>query len=320
MRPSSTPMNPSRLASLAVFTALLASASLPAQINTAQTLAPSIYFHEGDPRQGHSNGGWVVLDDYVLVIDANYPSGAKIVLPKIKESTDKPIKLVFDTHQHADHAYGNQIYVDAGAVPIAHVGALEGMKKAETGYYGGSPGAWENSAKKRPDVAASKLKPPSLLFPKDMFIDDGHHRVELRYFGVAHTHGDAMAWLPKEKILFTGDTCVNSASNNLNDGDTAEWIRTLDAVKALGAERICPGHGPMGGPEIIVDQQRYLIELRKAVQALVEAKKSPAEVKAALPGVAAGLKKIPNIARYVPDNLTAHVQKVYREMGGETLP
>ena len=50
--------------------------------------------------------------------------------------------------------------VDNGATPIAHTGVLEEMKRYETGYYGGKPGRWEDTAKTRPDVAASRLKPP----------------------------------------------------------------------------------------------------------------------------------------------------------------
>ena len=291
-----------------------------AQINTVQTVAPGVYFHEGDPRRGHSNNGWIVLDEYVLVIDGNYPSGADIVLPKIKAITEKPVRFVFNTHHHGDHAYGNQVWADAAATIVASTGALEEMKRVETGYFGSVPGRWEKSAKGRPDVAASKLKPPSILFPKDLIFDDGHHRVELRWFGVAHTRGDAMAWLPKEKILFTGDTCVNGPQNNVADGDIGEWIKTLELLKQLGAEKVCPGHGPMGGPEILVDQQRYFIELQRQVKALYEAHKSPAEVKAAVPLVAAELKKIASIARYVPVSLIVPVQKVYVELGGAPFP
>jgi cyclase len=302
--------------------ALLAGAALPVsgQIDTVQQIAPGVYFHQGDPRRGHSNNGWIVFEDYVLLVDANYPSGAKVVMPKIKETTPKPVRFAFDTHHHADHAYGNQLWVEQGAVPIAHIGVLEEMKKVETGYFGGAPGRWEASAKQRPDVAETKLKPPSVLFSTELFIDDGTHRVELRHFGVAHTRGDAMAWLPKEKILFTGDACVNGPHNNVNDGDIAEWIKTLEALKALGAEKVCVGHGPIGGPEVIVDQQRYFIELQRAVKARREAKKTEAELKAALPEIAGELREIPNIARYVPANLAAHVQKAWRELGGGLLP
>jgi cyclase len=106
----------------------------------------------------------------------------------------------------------------------------------------------------------------------------------------------------------------------VNDGDLTEWVKTLELVKHLGAETVCPGHGPMGGPEIIADQQSYFIALQAQVKALADARKSPADVKAALPAIAAELKKNPRIARYVPADLTAHVQKVYVEFGGEPLP
>jgi glyoxylase-like metal-dependent hydrolase (beta-lactamase superfamily II) len=159
-----------------------------------------------------------------------------------------------------------------------------------------------------------------MLFPKDLFVDDGHHRVELLYLGTGHTKGDAYAWLPKEKILFTGDACVNGAFNNVADGDISEWIKTLELVKKLGAEKVCPGHGPMGGPEIIADQQAYFIALQTQVKALFDAHKTSADVKAALLDIAAAIKKNEHIARYVQANMTAHVQKAWTEFGGEPLP
>jgi glyoxylase-like metal-dependent hydrolase (beta-lactamase superfamily II) len=309
-----------RQIALTLLGALGVATAAVAQINTTQTVGAGVYFHEGDPRHGHSNNGWIVFDDFVLVIDANYPSGARIVMPHIAETTAKPIKFVFNTHHHADHAYGNQLWADAGATLVASTAMLEEMKKVETGYFGGAPGRWEESAKKRPDVAETKLKPPTLLFPQDLFLDDGHRWVELRTFGTGHTKGDAYAWMPKEKILFTGDACVNGPHNNVNDGNLTEWIQTLERVKQLGAEIVCPGHGPRGGPEIIADQQAYFIALLAQVKALVEAHQSPAEVKAALPTIAAELKRNPQIARYVPANLTAHVQKAFTELGGGLLP
>jgi cyclase len=299
---------------------LLLSAPGFAQINTTQTVVPGVYFHEGDPRRGHSNNGWVIFDDFVFVIDANYPSGAKIVMPKIKETTNKPIRFVFNTHHHADHAYGNQLWADEGATLLSSTRALEEMKKVETGFFGGAPGRWEASAEKRPDVAATHLKPPYLLFPDELVFDDGKERVELHWFGPGHTQGDGYAWLPKEKVLFTGDACVNGPSNNVDDGSITDWIKTLEIVKQLGAVKVCPGHGPMGGPEIIVDQQGYFIALRQAVKALVDAGKSAAEIKAAAPAIAAELKKTPHIARYVQTDLTRHVQKVYLELGGTVFP
>lgn len=293
--------------------ALAAVSNVVAQINTVQELTPGIYFHEGDFRRGHCNNGWIVMDEFVLVVDANFPSGAKVVMPKIKETSGKPVRFAFDTHHHGDHAYGNQVWAEAGATIVAHQGVAAEMQEKE-------PAGWNNSAKSRPDVAESRLKAPTVLFPDRLIFDDGSRRVELRYFGVAHTKGDGFVWLPKEKILFTGDACVNGAYNYAGDANIGEWIKTLERVKELGAEVVCPGHGPKGGPEIVADQQAYFQELWRRVQELKDTGKSPAEAKAALPGVATEMKKIRNIARYVPASLTSIGEKVWRELGGEAFP
>lgn len=298
----------------------LAVAPLAAQIDTVQTIAPGVYFHQGDIRRGHSNNGWIVFEDYVVVIEANFPSGAKVVMPKIKETSDKPVRFAFNTHHHGDHAYGNQLWADAGATIVANQGAFDEMKSAETGFFGGPPGRWESAAKTRPDVAESKLKVPSLLFPREMAFDDGKRRVELKWLGVAHTKGDGFVWLPKEKILFTGDACVNGPHNYMGDANVSEWIKTLEAAKKLGAEKVVPGHGPIGGPEVLVDQQGYFIELQRRLKAMVAAKRSPAEIKTALPAMAAEIKQIANLARFVPGSLTAHAEKIHVELGGEPFP
>jgi len=289
-----------------------------AEVNQVEQVAPDVYFHEGDIKtSGHCNNGWIVFEDYVLVIDGNFPSGAQELIPKIKAITDKPIRFAFDTHHHGDHAYGNQVWVDNGAVAVAHAGVIDELKKYETGYYGGPPGRWEDAAKSRKDVAASKLKPPTLLYHKDLIFDDGQHRVELLYFGVAHTHGDGFAWLPKEKILFTGDACVNGPYNYMGDGNSEQWVKTLAAAKKLGAKIICPGHGPMGTAEVLEDQQRFLVELRKQVKQY--AGRKPEEVKAAIDEIKAVLLKQKPIARFVGDFFPGQVEQVYVEMGGKSF-
>src|SRR5439155_18124797 len=189
------------------------------------------------------------------------------------------------------------------------------MKKYESGYFGGKPGRWEEAAKSRPDVASSKLKPPTLLFPTELIFDDGKHRVELHHFGVAHTHGDGFAWLPKEKILFTGDACVNGPYNFVGDGDTEQWVKTLELAKKLGATTICPGHGPIGTGQVLEEQQAYFVELRKQVKKY--ASKKPKELKAAVEDIKSALLKEKSIARYVGDFFPAQVEKIYIEMGGQ---
>ncbi len=48
--------------------------------------------------------------------------------------TPKPIRFVFDTHHHGDHAYGNEIWIENGATPLAHTGVIEERKRYEIGY------------------------------------------------------------------------------------------------------------------------------------------------------------------------------------------
>src|SRR5438552_18292536 len=123
-------MNCSKLFKLAWIVAAL-TGLLPsglAQINQVTNIASDVYFHEGDLKgHGHCNNGWIVFDDYVLVIDGNFPSGAQEIIPKIKAVTDKPIRFAFDRHHHGYHAYRNRVWVSNGATPVAHVGVLEEM-------------------------------------------------------------------------------------------------------------------------------------------------------------------------------------------------
>jgi cyclase len=315
--------------SLAAEAELLAGPIPPGVADATQSdlLAPDVYFHEGhlsDTAAAVCNNGWIIFEDYVLVIDANYPAGAKLMISKIRSLTDKPIRFALDTHHHGDHAYGNEVYVENGAVPVAHTGVIEEMKRYETGYYDDKPGAWEAAAKTRADVRASKLKPPSVLFSKDLFFDDGKHRVEVRHLGVAHTHGDSVAWLPQERILFTGDICVNGPYNYVGDGDVGKWVTTLDAARKLGARIVCTGHGPRSTGTVLDDQQAFFKALREQVGALM-VDKPPEEAKAQIDRIRATLESNRQIARYVGkrgagwDPLASQIQKVYEELTGKKL-
>lgn len=291
-------------------------------------VAPDVYFHEGDISDSADavcNNGWIMFEDYVLVIDANYPAGAKLIISKIRALTDKPIRFAFDTHHHGDHAYGNQIFVDNGGVPVAHTGVVEEMKRYETGYYGHQPGRWEAAIKDRPDLKSTRLKPPSVLFSKDLIFDDGKHRVELMHLGVAHTHGDAVAWLPNERILFTGDVCVNGPYNYVGDGDVGKWIATLDAAKKLDAKIVCTGHGPRSTAAVLQDQQAFFAALREQVGAVLT-RMSADEAKGKVEVIRATLKANPQIARFVSDRqagsddgFPSQVGKVYEELTGNKL-
>ena len=284
----------------------------PVDVGVVEKMSEGVYFHEGDlSGKGHCNNGWVVFDDYVLVIDANFPSGANEIIPKIRAITEKPIRFAFDTHHHGDHAYGNQVWVDNGAAVVAHTGVVEEMKKYE-------PGRWNDTARGREDVRNSKLKHPSVLFPREMIFDDGKRRVELIHLGTAHTNGDAFAWLPKERILFTGDACVNGPYNYCGDGDVRKWIDTLAAARKLGAKAIGPGHGPRGTDSVLDDQRAYFLALRDEVGRGIRTKGLKPD--ALVDQVLRNLTANPRIARYASKNgIGAQVDKVHRELTGKPL-
>src|SRR5213593_3856945 len=96
------------------------------EFNDVKEIAPGVFFRYSSISAtdmnipfGGSNNIWVVFEDYVVVIDANFPKEAGDVIAAIKKTTDKPIRYVFDTHHHGDHAYGNAVFAQAGASIIA---------------------------------------------------------------------------------------------------------------------------------------------------------------------------------------------------------
>jgi glyoxylase-like metal-dependent hydrolase (beta-lactamase superfamily II) len=233
------------------------------QSSRVHQLAPCVYYREADnAKHIIANSGWVVFRDYVLVIDANYPWGAKEILADIRATTNKPIKYVFDTHYHADHLFGDSVWVDAGATILCSEECTEESKRK-------NPAAWAND-KGTGDVSLKpyRLEHPQQSFRGKMVFDDGEHRVELTRTGPGHTLGDAVAYLPKERIVFTGDMCVNGPSNNMADADADPdgWLRSLDNLATKDIVTLIPGHGDAGTTATIKLQRNYLAAIINGVR------------------------------------------------------
>jgi cyclase len=120
------------------------------------------------------------------------------------------------------------------------------------------------------EIAATQPKPPTLLLSTPAVFDDGVQRLELMYLGDAHTAVDTVAWLPKHRVLVTGDVAVNGPYNVMWDAHVMSWIDVLTRLNGLGAQFVVPGHGPFGTGSIIGDQLAYFSALRDAVKAVVE--------------------------------------------------
>ena len=247
------------------------------QASSVQQIAPGVWFREGDLEElGHCNNIIIEMQEYLIVIDANFPSGAELAMAAAKEVSPKPVRYVFDTHHHGDHAYGNPVWTKAGATTLAYVGVAEEMNRYE-------PAGWQGAAKNREDVAALNLataEPPMQTFDESPFVlEDETRRVEFHFFGWAHTRGDGFAYLPNERILCTGDAVVNGAYNFTGHGNTGNWPNVLQKLKStLDIERVLPGHGGPGGVEVVDGQMLFFEELNKAVETAFEQKVEMSEV------------------------------------------
>jgi len=300
-----------------VFAVLLALALYvagEAQPGTVKQIVPGVWFREGDLKAlGHCNNIIIEMKDYLIVVDANFPSGARAALAEAKKVSSKPVKYVFDTHHHGDHAYGNPIWTQMGATTLAHKGVVEEMKRYE-------PKRWQDTAKTRQDVAELKLataEPPKQTFDKSPFVlDDGARRVEFHFFGWAHTRGDGFVYLPKEEIVCTGDAVVNGPYNYMGDGNVGNWPNVVRAVAKLKVSRVLPGHGGHGGREILTGQERFLVELHKAVKTSVsQGKKLDALVTMKGDRPAAALLQLPDaVKNWVGDSYPAQVHYTYQEV------
>ncbi len=135
----------------------------------------------------------------------------------IKASTNKPVHYVFDTHYHGDHAYGNSIFVDVGALIVCSESCAEELLTKGARML-------TNWSDKAHPLEGSRLELHILTFSEGVVFDDGTERVEITGVGPTHSNGDAVAYLSKEKILVSGDLVVTwTAGNNLGDARWRPW-------------------------------------------------------------------------------------------------
>jgi cyclase len=237
--------------------ALPASAQAPPKL-----VAPGVWFLEGDSHAGYCNSILIEMRDYLILIDPSYPGRSRELLQQIPAISGKPVRYVFDTHAHGDHAYGNSLWTKAGAKTMAFAGVTQEMNLYE-------PERWRTAIAKRDDVRVlgeADVQRPSISLRDNRFaLRDRTREVDFLYLGWGHTRGDGWVWLPRERILCTGDAAVNGPRNKLWDADIANWPRVIDKAAGLSPTTVLPGHGAAGGPEILVGQAQFLRDLYTSV-------------------------------------------------------
>ena len=197
------------------------------------------YTAEGDP-----NTGVIIADDSVLICDAlATPVMAQKLIAEIRKVTDKPIKYVVLSHYHAVRVLGASGYKEAGMQEIiASQGTYEMI--VERGEQD-----WKSEYERFPRLfdaydSIPGLTCPTLVFPKELTLWMGGLEVRIMHLGAGHTKGDTVVWVPSEKVLFSGDLVEADAACYTGDAQLEEWPATLDALAALGAEKLVPGRGP----------------------------------------------------------------------------
>jgi len=191
---------------------------------------------EGDP-----NSGVVIGDDSVLVIDARAtPVMAQELVARIRTITDKPIRHILLTHYHAVRVLGaagfeervNVIASDVTRDMIVERGAQDMASEIQR---------FPRLFRARETIPG--LTWPTVTFHQEMTLWLGSREVRIIHAGRGHTRGDTVAWLPKEKVLFSGDLVEFGATPYCGDAHFRDWPSTLDRLETLSAEKLVPGRG-----------------------------------------------------------------------------
>ena len=244
------------------------------------------------------NSSVIVNDEDVIVVDDHVsPAAAWVLQEEIKTLTNKPIRTVINTHFHYDHAHGNQIF-GADVAIIGHEFTREMLLGGESiqmplyrNYVTGLPGqvanlkqrvTAENDASRKATLqrqlqaaennaaAQAELKPtpPNVTLRTGMTLYRGSREIQIRFLGRAHTAGDAVVFLPKEKIVITGDMLTSTLSN-MSDAFVNEWAVTLEELKKLDFVTVMPGHGEAFTDRAKIDYfQAYLRDVWTEVSRL----------------------------------------------------
>jgi cyclase len=219
---------------------------------------------------GGGNTAVLIGDDGVLVVDTKFWRAGRVLPDMIKAITDKPVKVIINTHYHADHTHGNSSYPAATDI-IAQRRTRQHLLDLDTRFWEVEP-AWDRL--------------PTDLVDDEKEIHFGDETVRIIHPGRGHTDGDVVVQFVTRGIVHCGDLFVHGWYPHLDlrgGGSAREWPATLDKVLALAdVTRYIPGHGPLAGRQEVIRFQSYLRSLVAQVDASVQRGQSLHEAQAAI--------------------------------------
>lgn len=201
------------------------------------------------------DGGWCLSNAGIIhdgrraaVVDtAATEARARLLRDQASRIAGSPPGIVVNTHFHGDHTFGNYLFAPAAAI----IAQQQTRTDAEL--------AGLHMRTLWPEVTWGDLElaPPTVLFQDRMTLYVGDTRVELVNAGPAHTASDTVAWLPEQRVLFTGDVVMSGVTPFCLMGSVPGSMAAIGRLRALHPAVVVPGHGPVGGPELLDQAEGY---------------------------------------------------------------
>jgi cyclase len=273
---------------------------------------------------GWSNAGLITDGEASLLVDTLFDlrlTGEMLETMRRSVRAASHIDMVVNTHANGDHCYGNQLVADAQIIASQKTAdeMVEGLQAAQMAALVkqapalGQIGAYIIHAFGPFNFDNITLTPPSKTFEGQTTLQVGGKTVQLIEVGPAHTRGDTLAYLPAERVVFTGDILFIGGHPIIWAGPTSNWLRACDRILAMDVETIVPGHGPITDKKGVAEVKGYLQYVYD------EARK---RYDAGMPAFAAA-KDIP-MDRYAAwsdgERIVVNVATIYRELSGDQSP